>query len=315
MKKYLILMFLLSMAVGASAQLTIKTGNGKTVEIDFHGAPVEVIVVNDSIILRARNDKVESGDSVGIIKPAGDVANAKDEPIDSADVAPSSPESTAFGASPKQTTLGMLANSLAEGISPEYAEFNKEHEGAQPTSEKEVVKNIAKEFVNEDVVETADFLTTLFGSLRLSKDSTFVPVYEQRKPKKSVRAYNIIELEGHLGKNISQISDMTASQMTTTATIRPTNRNTAAAENSPASIYPVRRTVTVNGARIPSVLRGVGDFSQHTVMRKKKVLTSTVSASSACKSATTLPWVRMPCWDAALFLTTRSTPTTSTTVC
>lgn len=204
-------MLLLSITVGASAQLTIKTGNGKTVEIDFKGTPMEVIVVNDSIILRAQS-KVESGDSVEAIKPAGDVANAN-EPIDTTDVAPNSPEPTNFNANSKPTVLGTLANSPAEEISPEYAEFNKEHEGTQPTSEKEVVKNIAKNFVNEDVVETADFLTTLFGSLRLSKDSTFVPVYEQRKPQKSVRAYNIIELEGHLGRNISQISDITASQI------------------------------------------------------------------------------------------------------
>lgn len=215
MKKYLILMFLLSVTVGASAQLTIKTGNGKTVEINFNGEPIEVIVVNDSIILRAKPNKVEAAteDSLQLPTPAEFSAGANELSSDTAVVAPDSLKLKNFMTNSGQTVLGALANSLAEELSPEYAQFNAEHAGTKPASERELVKNVAKEFVNKDVVETADFLTMLFGGLRLTKDTTFVPKYEQRKPKKSTRAYNIIELEGHLGKNINGVSDVAASQV------------------------------------------------------------------------------------------------------
>ena len=111
------------------------------------------------------------------------------------------------------TTGSIIANTLVREFSPEYAEFQDKYGNSKMESEKDVYKAVAKQFVDEDVVETVDFFGTLLSGLRLTKDSTFVPTYAQRKPKPSWRAYNTIRLSGTLGKNIASLSDAVTSQV------------------------------------------------------------------------------------------------------
>ena len=76
------------------------------------------------------------------------------------------------------------------------------------------MKRIAKNYINEDVVEAADLFGQLFGSIRFTKDATFAPKYAMRKAKPEWRAYDIVELSGNLGKDISSVSDDMASRIT-----------------------------------------------------------------------------------------------------
>ena len=219
MKKYLISMLLLSVTMGTSAQrMTIKTSNGKTVEIFCEGiVPSEVMVINDSVVFKMPQPMkateqvisepvVENVDSVPAVSPDEDMVQIADTTqVDSI--------GRNFTSDGTPSLMGVLANSLAEELSPEYAEFNREHAGDRPQSEKDVLKSVAKEFVDADVVETADVLTQLFAGLRFTKDSTFVPHYELRKPKVKWRTYNVITLDGSFGKNISDVDDKIASRI------------------------------------------------------------------------------------------------------
>jgi hypothetical protein len=211
MKKYILLILLLSVTAVVSAQkMTIKTTNGQKVEISYEGMlPNQVIVVNDSVILKMEAPMVASqatpiAEEVDSVDTFVQVDSAKEENVEE-------PVDSVITVAPKNlsdsnpSTLSLIADAIAEEVSPEYAEFNKLHENDHPSSEKEVVKNVAKQFLNEDVVETADFITTLLGNIRFTKDSLFRPEYSLRKPKKLVRAYNLIMLSGSLGQNISSI--------------------------------------------------------------------------------------------------------------
>ena len=237
MKKYSILMLLLMVSAVASAQkkMTIKTGNGQTVEVSCDGiSPKEIAIAPDGTVT-FKLEKGAEDESPKIIteKPA---EPAESEDVDSVDTfveadslverAPVVTENpvdslddevlvadSLYGSDSQQTALGFIANTLAEELSPEYAEFEKEHEGTHPGTERELAKRVAKKFFKEEDVETADAIATLFSGIRFTKDSTFVPTYEQRKPRPSMRTFDIIELSGSLGKDISSISDVAANKI------------------------------------------------------------------------------------------------------
>ena len=223
MKKYYILMLMLMVSVFASAQkMTIKTGSGQTVEISCEGgfSPKEIAVAsdgsvifkmdtiaNDSVVV---SDNAVEPDSVDTFTPVDSLAEAKQDSLTTDSLVM---DDVTDSISSGQTTVGLIANALAEELSPEYAEFNREHENYHPASERELMKDVAKQFLNEEDVETLDAIATLFSGIRFTKDSTFVPTYEQRKPKPLIRAYDTFELSGSFGKDISEISDAVASQV------------------------------------------------------------------------------------------------------
>lgn len=236
MKRTCTMMLMLAVSVFASAQkMTIKTSNGQTVEISCEGGlkPQAVSVAADGTVTFKMNETAESDAVAKVNEEAADSVDTfvKATP-DSVDTLVSASDSIAeapilyAGAEeaeeaendslPSSTSEGIafIANAIAEELSPEYAQFNKEHEGTHPKSERELVKNVAKQFFNEDDVETADALVTLFSGLRFTKDSTFVPQYAQRKPKPLMRKYDIIELSGSLGKDINSLSDAAAGKVT-----------------------------------------------------------------------------------------------------
>lgn len=214
-------MLLLSVMTATSAQkLAIKTANGQTIEITCEGMmPSEVIVINDSVVFKMPAKTVQVDSAVReVMPPPVDMVDDSDSidtfiPVEQSDILQNADTvevdtlSQNFTATAQQSALGFFANSLAEELSPEYAQFNREQEGTHPESERELVKDLAKKFVDEDVVETADFLGTIFGGLRFTKDTSFVAKYEQRKPKKLWRSYDIIELEGSFGRNIPGLSE------------------------------------------------------------------------------------------------------------
>jgi len=225
MKKIGILILLLAVSAIVSAQkMTIKTGNGQTVEISCEGglSPKEIAVAPDgSVIFKLGNS---AKDSVAVIAEN----NIEPEEVDSVDsfvevdslsaetpilYAGAEAESDSLTSSSSTAGVAALANAIAEELSPEYAAFNKEHEGTHPASERELIKDVAKQFFNEDDVETVDAIATLFSGIRFTKDSTFVPTYEQRKPRPLTRTYDIIELSGSLGKNIDNLSNVAASEV------------------------------------------------------------------------------------------------------
>lgn len=227
MKKIYILMLMLTVSAFASAQkMTIKTG-GQTVEISCEGglSPKEIAVAPDGTVTFKMEDAVK--DTMAVMSDELEVDTVKvegfdEEEADSVDtfVETDSLTETRLEASNlnsrtsgQSTIIGSMANALAEELSPEYAAFNKEHEGTKPASERELVKDIAKQFLNEDDVETIDAIATLFSGIRFTKDSTFVPQYEQRKPKPLIRTYDTIELSGSFGKDISELSDVAANRV------------------------------------------------------------------------------------------------------
>lgn len=233
MKKYYILMLMLMVSVFASAQkMTIKTGNGQTVEISCENgfAPKEIAVASDgSVILRMSENNTDSvrvnaeeaaveaeEDAIDTFVPTDNLteANEKDS-LNEAMVAADSLETDSLVSDDISTgsIVAGIANAIAEDLSPEYAAFNKEHEGTHPASERELVKDVAKKFLNEEDVETLDAIATLFSGIRFTKDSTFVPSYEQRKSKPLIRAYDTFELSGSFGQDISEISDAMADKV------------------------------------------------------------------------------------------------------
>ena len=224
MKKIYLMIFLLFVTLGISAQkITIKTSNGQQVEISCEGSvPTEIIVVNDSVVLRLPTSTAEQSNKIDTL--AVDLEASEKEEEDSVDTfvpveedvtsaCDSIPVDSLSSSANYPSGLGFIANYLMEEISPEYAEFNKEHANDHPESEKDVIKSVAKQFINEDAVETADLVTTLFSGLRFTKDTTFVAKYEQRKPKDRWRTYNTIVLEGSFGRNIEGVSDEIAEKV------------------------------------------------------------------------------------------------------
>ena len=215
MKKYLILMLLLLVTAGVSAQkMTIKTANGQMIEISCEGiVPSEVVVINDSVVFKMPQPITEQ-----VMEPIAEDADSVSAPsfetdmVQETDTTEVDSLKQSYSAS-GQTLVGALANSLAEEFSPEYAEFNREHANDHPQSEKDVLKAVAKEYVNSDVVEAADILTQVFSGLRFTKDTTFVPHYVLRKPKLKWRTYNVIMLDGSFGKNISEVDDNIADRI------------------------------------------------------------------------------------------------------
>lgn len=234
MKKIYILMLLWSVTIMVSAQkMTIKTGNGNTVEVTCEGiAPNEIAVAPDGTVTfkvqQQNNDKVakvatisaeseEVNDSIDTFVETDSLtemrkAEAKVEAETNSEAETEAMESNLVEESDSTGSLAFWANALAEELDPEYAEFNKEYGNTHPKSEKEVVETFAKGLVGEDVVENANFLGSLFKYIVFS-DSTFKPQYEQRKPRKSIRAYDILELEGSFGKNIMGITGETANKV------------------------------------------------------------------------------------------------------
>ncbi|MBR3501589.1 MAG: hypothetical protein IKO06_01650, partial [Alphaproteobacteria bacterium] len=213
MRKFYIVMllFVTTMAL-AQQKMTIKTSNGKTVEISCDGImPTEIHVEGDKVIFKMNNliktettdaTKIDSIDTFALVE---DSVTTSVESVDSLQNTPDSIKVNEFTGS-SQSTIGFIADALVGEIVPEYNQITREHANDNPSSEKEVVKKFAKNFVSEDVVETSDFFGTIFKGLRFTKDSSFVAKYEQRKPKKSWRGYNIIELDGSFGQNIDQLS-------------------------------------------------------------------------------------------------------------
>ena len=222
--KKLILMLLLTISAAASAQkMTIKTGNGQTVEISCEGnlKPQAISVASDGTVTLKMGEEttpvtsanvaeadsyVETTDSLETENPVFYTGEELETDVKSDSLASDSLSTSA--------AIAAVANAVVEELSPEYAQFNKEHEGTHPGTEKELVKRIAKNYVDEDIVEAADLLTQLFGSIRFTKDSTFVPKYAMRKAKPEWRAYDIVELSGNLGKDISSVSDDMATRIT-----------------------------------------------------------------------------------------------------
>lgn len=196
MKKIYTLILLLSVIMVASAQkMTIKTANGQTIEINCEGVtPDEVHVEGDKVVFKM-NKKNKVAAKVETIKTDSSAAS-QFMPVPEEEVVTSS-----------------IVNALVEEFDPEYAEFNKKYAGKHPSSEGALIEDIAKNFIPEDKVEKASFVYKLLGGLRFTKDTTFVPQYEQRKPKKSIRTYDIIELSGSIGKDISGVSDAVAEKI------------------------------------------------------------------------------------------------------
>lgn len=234
MKKIFILMLTLtvSMLVSAQKKMTIKTGNGQTVEISCDGiSPKEIAVASDGTVTfkmemgkettpnvktekSAKTAEIESeeADSTDTFVEVDSLVEARPQVTDSLETDALVADSL-YGSDSQQTALGFIANTLAEELSPEYAAFEKEHEGTHPGTERELTKRLAKNFFSEEDVETADALATLFSGIRFTKDSTFIPTYEQRKPSPSLRVYDDIRLSGSLGQNISGISDAVAGEI------------------------------------------------------------------------------------------------------
>jgi len=237
MKKFYILILLLSVMITVSAQkMTIKTDNGNTVEVTCDGiAPNEITVAPDGTVTfkmkqEATNvapisaESEEVNDSVDTFVETDSLTEthiAESNLVAESD----STDSIAYWAnalaegldtevaeSDSTSSVAYWANALAEELDPEYAEFNKKYANTHPKSEKEVVEDFAKGLVGEDVVEKANFFGSLFKYIIFS-DSTFIPQYEQRKPKKSLRAYDIIELEGSFGKNFMGITEEAADKV------------------------------------------------------------------------------------------------------
>lgn len=235
MKKLSLLTLLLIVSVTMSAQkMTIKAGNGQTIEVSCEGglSPKEIAVAPDGTVTFKLGDGasekaqpqaellseadsvdtfVEVPDSLetGLADDNSDIAAATDSLTLEADflASDSMAVKSDYG---KQTVAGFIANSLAEELSPEYAEFEKEHENTHPGTERELAKQLAKKFFNEEDVENADLLVSLFSNLRFTKDTTFVPTYQMRKPKPLWRSFNVVELSGSLGKDITSINDAVA---------------------------------------------------------------------------------------------------------
>lgn len=230
------MMCLLLVTIGMSAQkITIKTSNGQTVEISCEGmVPSEVMVINDSVVFKipAKGGRDEgtalvaetpevtaTSDSTAVAIVAEEtpdsvttalLAELTEQQVDTAKV-DTLRQNMMSGS--EQATLGLAINSLVEEYVPEYAEFNREHQDTKFESEKDAVKTFAKGFLDEDVVETADLLGTLFSGIRFTSDTTFVARYEQRKPKKLLRTYDVIVAEGSFGKNIEGVSDAVAKEV------------------------------------------------------------------------------------------------------
>ena len=251
MKRIITLTLLLSATMIASAQkMTIKTASGQTVEISCDGMmPAEVQVEGDKVTFKMNNtaeaateapkaevaetEMTENSTSAAKSETAPEttevpkaevseaptenatmdgekaedtVENSLAQAKDSVDSAPSA--NSLVGT--KQSLVGMLANGLAEELSPEYKAFNEEHANDNP---QEVLPKLAKNLVGEKTYEDISFLASLFKGLRFTKDSTFVPTYEQRKPKPAWRHYDVVELSGSFGRNIEGISDAMAEKV------------------------------------------------------------------------------------------------------
>ena len=206
MKKILILIFLLSVTIGVSAQkMTIKTSNGQTVEISCDGiAPAEVMVINDTVVFKMpKLTSEQAADAESVTENTDSVAvssfdeNTVSEVVDTAQV-----DSLVLDSD--LSIPAAVANAIAEELSPEYAEFNRQHANDHPTEE-EVIKSVADEILGKDASDTVSALAQLFSGIRFTTDSNFVATYEQRKPKKQWRTYNTITLDGSFGKNISNV--------------------------------------------------------------------------------------------------------------
>lgn len=245
-KLTILMLLLSVMTSASAQKMTIKTSTGKKIEISCEGMiPNQVVVVNDSVILNLNQNMVageqSSASEQDVNTSISDVADnvaadnitADSTDTDSVDtfVPVESGENdlvkngekaeeddilTAFekygaevdslAAKENRSALGLVADGLAEELSPEYAEFNKQNLGYHPQTQKELIKNVAKQFVDSDVVETTDLISTLFSGIRLTKDTSFVAKYCQRPPRNLYRKYDIITLSGSLGKGIEQMN-------------------------------------------------------------------------------------------------------------
>ena len=221
-------MLLLSATMIASAQkMTIKTASGQVVEISCDGMmPAEVQVEGDKVTFKmnqAKADVAEASVTEAEEEAKADVAEApvtEAEEEAKADVAEAPATDTeeeakadvaeSFASEKSPSIWGSLANGLAEELSSAHKAFNEEHANDNP---QEVMTNLAKGLVGEEAYENVSFLSTLFSGLRLTKDTTFVPTYEQRKPKPAWRHFDTIELFGSFGKNISGVSEAVADKV------------------------------------------------------------------------------------------------------
>ena len=217
MRKLISVMLLLSATVIASAQkLTIKTANGETVEINCAEVlPAEIRIEGNNVVLKmnnAGNENTERAEaSVPCSAPADSIGFATAEQADSADtfvpvgddeelVATTDSLKNSLVTEENPAEAPSLLNSLAEELSPEYAEFNAQHKDDNP---QEVLTNLAKGLIGEEAVENISFVSSLFSGLRFTKDTTFVAKYEQRKPKKQWKRFSSIWLGGTFGQNIA----------------------------------------------------------------------------------------------------------------
>lgn len=246
MKKYATLMLMIAIATPALAQkMTIKAANGQTIEISCENGltPKEVAIAPDGTVTFKINgdsapaeikaDNATVADSLKVEPEPELYATADSLKAESDSIITEMPQSEANSklaeadnaeadslalaksiAASGNTTAGIIANSLVRELSPEYAEFQDQYGNTKMASEKDVYKAVAKQFVDEDVVEGLDFFGTLLSGLRLTKDSTFVPTYAQRKPRLKWRAYNTIKVSGSIGKDIASINPAVAEKIT-----------------------------------------------------------------------------------------------------
>ncbi len=209
-------MLLLSATMAASAQkISITTSSGQKIEIACDGVlPNQIIVANDSVILKMDNKEMAEAKEENPDASAEEQADSVDTfvPVEKAEATQAEKDTTSAGSG--ASLVATIANSIAEELSPEYAQFNQEHLGYHPGTERELAKQIAKSSgVNENIVEAVDLAATLFSGIRFTRDSTFVPDYSLRKERKSLRTYDIVELSGSFGKNIDNFSQETAEQI------------------------------------------------------------------------------------------------------
>ena len=221
-------MLLLSVMTTASAQkMTIKTASGQVVEISCDGMqPAEIQVEGDKVTFKmnkAEAEVAETPQAEVVDAPQAETAEAvaenavADAPVADAEnaeadvaeapVAENLAEEASDSIDYDNITLGTIANAIAEEYNPEYAAFNQEHANDTVPDKSELARNMATQLVGNDAVETADFFGSLFKNMRFTKDSTFVPTYEKRKPRPLWRTYDTIELSGNLGKDIRDASD------------------------------------------------------------------------------------------------------------
>ena len=181
MKKFVYMMLLLLVAVGASAQkMVIKTASGQVIEITCDGAtPEEIAVIGDSVVFKmAKTANVPTEENVPAEESAEEVENAE------------------------ESTDSLSCDSLeGDSLSSDSLSCDSLEE-ERPLTKDEFIEQA----VGPTAVQTANMVSSLF-KMFWPKDSTFVPQYPQRKRTfRRLRAYDVVEINGSLGKDIERLT-------------------------------------------------------------------------------------------------------------